>query len=44
MFGPPESANPFAFELNLMPSTLAEFIASNTEAIASVLDTPVRKA
>ncbi|KMS74080.1 NUDIX hydrolase [Streptomyces viridochromogenes] len=31
-------------ELNLMPPTLAEFIASNTEAIASVLDTPVRKA
>lgn len=31
-------------ELNLMPPKLAEFIAANTGAIASVLDTPVRKA
>ncbi|MDX2820387.1 NUDIX domain-containing protein [Streptomyces ipomoeae] len=31
-------------ELNLMPSQLAEFIAANTGAIVSVLDTPVRKA
>ncbi|WP_328844988.1 NUDIX hydrolase [Streptomyces sp. NBC_00258] len=31
-------------ELNLMPSQLADFIASNTQAIASILDTPVRKA
>lgn len=31
-------------ELNLMPSQLADFIATNTQAIASILDTPVRKA
>jgi ADP-ribose pyrophosphatase YjhB (NUDIX family) len=31
-------------ELNLMPPQLGEFIAANTEAIGSVLDTPVRKA
>ncbi|MGD3109413.1 NUDIX hydrolase [Streptomyces sp. YGL11-2] len=29
--------------LNLMPPALSEFIAANTEAIASVLDTPIRK-
>lgn len=31
-------------ELSLMPPQLAEFIAANTAAIVSVLDTPVRKA
>ncbi|MFB8127720.1 NUDIX domain-containing protein [Streptomyces bacillaris] len=31
-------------ELNLMPPELAEFIAANTDAIASVLDTPTRDA
>lgn len=31
-------------ELNLIPPQLAEFIAANTRAIISVLDTPVRKA
>ncbi|WAU03988.1 hypothetical protein STRNI_002201 [Streptomyces nigrescens] len=30
--------------LNLMPPELAEFIATNTDAIASVLDMPIRKA
>lgn len=29
-------------ELNLMPTQLADFIAANTSAIASVLDTPIR--
>lgn len=31
-------------ELNLMPPELAEFIATNTAAITSVLDTPIREA
>lgn len=31
-------------ELNLMPPKLAEFIAANTDAIVSVLDTPIREA
>ncbi|MFF0001222.1 NUDIX hydrolase [Streptomyces avermitilis] len=31
-------------ELNLMPPQLAEFIASNTGAIVSVLDTPIHRA
>ncbi|MFB7630451.1 NUDIX domain-containing protein [Streptomyces sp. NPDC056149] len=31
-------------ELNLMPPELTEFIASNTDAIVAVLDTPIRKA
>ncbi|WP_431951224.1 NUDIX hydrolase [Actinacidiphila sp. bgisy167] len=31
-------------ELNLMPPDLAEFIAANTDAIISVLDTPIREA
>ncbi|MFB7761510.1 NUDIX hydrolase [Streptomyces xiamenensis] len=31
-------------ELNLMPPELAEFIAANTYAITSVLDTPIREA
>ncbi|MFI6283038.1 NUDIX domain-containing protein [Streptomyces sp. NPDC050988] len=31
-------------ELDLMPPQLGEFIAANTGAIVSVLDTPVRKA
>lgn len=30
--------------LDLMPPELAEFIAANTDAIASVLDTPLREA
>ncbi|MFE5854470.1 NUDIX domain-containing protein [Streptomyces sp. NPDC056500] len=39
---------PFSAEdvrgLNLMPPELAEFIAANTDAIVSVLDTPIREA
>jgi len=31
-------------KLNLMPPELAEFIAANTDAVISVLDTPIRKA
>lgn len=31
-------------ELNLMPPELAEFIAANTYAITSALDTPIREA
>jgi ADP-ribose pyrophosphatase YjhB (NUDIX family) len=31
-------------ELNLMPPQLAEFIAANTVAVASVLNTPIRAA
>lgn len=31
-------------ELNVMPPELAEFIAANTAAIASVLNTPIREA
>ncbi|MFD5319396.1 NUDIX domain-containing protein [Streptomyces sp. NPDC127098] len=31
-------------ELNLMPPQLAEFIAANTAAVVSVLDTPIREA
>ncbi|MFD6626343.1 MULTISPECIES: NUDIX hydrolase [Streptomyces] len=30
-------------ELNLMPPALADFIAANTDAIGSVLDTPIRE-
>ncbi|MFE1229855.1 NUDIX domain-containing protein [Streptomyces sp. NPDC058745] len=31
-------------QLNLMPPELTEFIAANTDAIVSVLDTPIREA
>lgn len=42
--GPCLSGTKSAAGLNLMPPELAEFIAANTDAIASVLDTPIRKA
>jgi hypothetical protein len=35
---------PFVRELNLMPPELADFIAANTDAIASAFDTPIREA
>ncbi|GAA3925193.1 hypothetical protein GCM10022244_38390 [Streptomyces gulbargensis] len=31
-------------ELNLMPQELANFIATNTDAIVSVVDSPLREA